>query len=138
MCGPLYIDLSIVQHVRYYGPTAVNWRVALRNYLLTLQQCLQDIVAGLLGYFLALASEITVTDPLGSRLLDDLQHLLNLALNVAVRGVFFNHECSLTQRPIKNLSRPLHILDFDVWSFNIAAILIELAVPIRPKTLTKC
>jgi hypothetical protein len=71
-------------------------------------------------------------------LLDDLQHFLNLALDVAVRSMLFNHKRSLTQRPIKNLSRPLHILDFDVWSFNIAAILIERAVPIRPKTLTKC
>ena len=77
-------------------------------------------------------------NPLGSRLLDDLQHLLNLALDVTIRSVFLDHERRLTQRPIKNLSRPLHILDFDVWSFNIAAILIELAVPIRPKTLTKC
>jgi len=65
--------------------------------LLTLQQCLQDIVARLLGYLLALASEIAVTDPLGSRLLDDLQHLLNFALDVAVGSMFLNHECGLTQ-----------------------------------------
>ena len=71
-------------------------------------------------------------------MLDDLQHLLNLALDVAIRSMLLNHQRRLTQRPIKNLSRPLLILDFDVWSFNIAAILIELAVPIRPKTLTKC
>ena len=124
--------------IAHFGGTTVNSLCALRNYLLTLQQCLQDVVASLLWYLLALASEITVTDPLGSRLLDDLQHLFNLALDVAVRSVFLNHQRSLTQGPIQHLSRPPHILDFDVWSFNIAAILIELAVPIRPKTLTKC
>ena len=106
--------------------------------LLAFHECLQNIVASLLRYLLALASKITMTNPFCSRLLDDLQHLLNLALDVAVRSVFLNHECGLPQGPIKNLSRPLHIFDFDVWSFNIAAILIELAVPIRPKTLTKC
>ena len=110
----------------------------MRNYLLTLQQRLQNVVARLLRYLLALAGKLTVRDPLGSRLLNDLQHLLDLAFDVAVRGVFLDHQCRLTQRPVQHLSRPLHILDFDVWSFNIAAILIELAVPIRPKTLTKC
>jgi len=77
--------------------STVNCGAALRNYLLTLQQCLQNIVAGLLWYLLALAGKITVTDPLGSRLLNDLQHLLYIALDVAIRSMFLNHECGLTQ-----------------------------------------